>query len=421
MNKFYKRTLAAIAAVSVFSVTAQETAKTPDIKYRRSSLQTVLIETDNFPNKSIVVAAYNNAPFPDKYDEHNIGVKSFDPKKYGVQGSEKPGVNEDKEVNEIKKSIDKFIADQNIGNKMVAKWFNRAADGSFDMQLVGKRGAYNASEMEANIAKGSARGTASLADAGEELISNTFIVFSKLTFVSNEIVAAAIRESAKLAAGQISNSLAKDAAIKAADATYEKTKEGYSVWTTSFLYKLKWNDSIAAVFYTDLWMDKTSVNATKKTAFDKATFELEYIGQEKASSLVTFSLTEKRSEEQIISLATVRNVDAVFAKLQKKYDVFKPKVPLFTGYPITAKIGMKEGLEGGESFEVLEQTIDPKTGLTKYISRGTIKVDKDFIWDNRYNAGQSQPSVSNDQPIIDRTTFKGGKKYYSGMLIKQIK
>ena len=153
-------------------------------------------------------------------------------------------------------------------------------------------------------------------------------------------------------------------------------------------------------------------------------FKLKYLGTEGSSAIVLFSLKEKRTEDQIIELATVRNADNVFAKLQKKYDVFKPKVQLLTVDPLTAKIGMKEGIEGGDKFEVLEQTIDEKTGLTNYVSKGKITVDKNMIWDNRYNVveGPQESQTTGDKPALDRTTFKGGSKdYYSGMLIRQIK
>ena len=197
-----------------------------------------------------------------------------------------------------------------------------------------------------------------------------------------------------------------------------KTKEGYSVWTTTYLYKLKWNDSISSVFYNDYWINKDEIDSEKKSKFDNSDlFELEFVGEEKSSSLVTFKL-KKRSEEEIISLATVRNVDNVYAKLQKKYEVFKPMVPLLTGYPITAKIGMKEGLEGGEKFEVLMPEPDPETGFPIYKKIGTIKVDKKSVWDNRYNLNDEKDSP---ESTLDRTTFKGGKKYLPGMLIRQIK
>jgi hypothetical protein len=211
----------------------------------------------------------------------------------------------------------------------------------------------------------------------------------------------------------------------AADKIYEKTKEGYSVWTTSYLYRLKWNDTTAAVFYNKYWIDKKSLDVQKKEAFNNSSdFNMEFVGSEKSSTLVTFSLKTKRTEDETVALATVRNVENVFAKLQKSYDVFKPKTPLYSGEPITAKIGMKEGLEGGEKFEVLEQTLDPESGLTTYVKKGIISVDKNAIWDNRYNAGVAEEEENKKDKgkiTLDRTTFKGGKNYFSGMLIRQIK
>jgi hypothetical protein len=400
-----------IMFMSTFIVFAQKNSneKMADVKYRRSSLHTILIESDKFPYKDAVINAYNNAPFPDKYNNHNIGEKSFDPYKYGTPTSDTSG---------YKGIIDKYLIQNKIANKVVAKWFNRQEDGTFDMNLVGERGSYNASEMDVRIAKNSARGVALLADAGEELISNTFVVVSKLFFVSNEIAAAAIRKGAILAANEISNSLLRSVALKAADVAYEKGKEGYSVWTTSYLYRLAWNDSIAAVFYNELWMDKINPDPARKAKFDNTDlFRLDYIGYERSSSLVTFSLKEKRSEEKIVEISTIRNIDAVYAKLQKKYDVFKTKTPLFTGYPITAKIGLKEGLEAGDRYEVLEQVMDD-SGKTKYVRKGTIKVEKGQIWDNRFTEGDEK---ADPKQKIDRTFFEGGKDYYPGMLIRQIK
>jgi hypothetical protein len=209
------------------------------------------------------------------------------------------------------------------------------------------------------------------------------------------------------------------AANKAADEAYEKAKEGYSVWTTTYLYKLVWNDSVEAVFYQDLWMDKSNVDPKKKEAFDNSNlFKLEFVGDENATGLVLFSMKEKRTEDQIIEIATIRAIDAVYAKLQKKYDVFKPKVPLFSGDPITAKIGMKEGLEGGEKFDVLEQTVNEKTGLTEYVSKGTITVDKDLIWDNRYNAGEAPVAAEGEtpKPVLEFTTFKEERNFIQACL-----
>lgn len=407
-----------------------------ETKYRRSSLHTMILETDKFPNKEVVFSAFNKAPFPDKYNDHTIKEKTFDPKKYKLTQAEKAGlyktskmsklageaVEVDSASRELPLVIEKYFKQEKVANQLVAKWFNRQADGTFDDLLISERGIFNASFLDQKKAMSASDGVALLKTAGFELIDNTFVVVNRFNFVSNEIVARGVRDVAKAEAQNIKIPTAKEAALKAADATYEKTKEGYTVWATSFLYKLVWNDSVAAVFYTDMWIDKSNPDPKKKEAFDNSNmFRLEFVGDEKASSLVTFSLKEKRTEAQIIELATIRTIDAVYSKLQRKYDVFKTKTPLFTGEPPTAKIGLKEGIEAGDKFEVLEAVMDPKTGVVTYKSKAKISVDGDLIWDNRYSDGMENPDETAAKKNIDRTTFKGGKNLYSGLLIKQIK
>jgi len=450
MKKLIFTVLTVACLVGTTQTFAQESSK--DFKYRRSSLSMILIESESFPNKDAVMSSWNNYPFPDKYNKHEIDLKSFninaivlseqdlldagflkDTLKNPLQiakatGSLKPvkylnteqtiAVVMPTEKQEYQLKIDKVMNDNKLANKLVAKWFNRSADGKFDMSLIQERGFYNASELEASIAQGQALGAASLGDAGEELLRNTFVTFTKLEFIENEPAAAIVRDAAK---AYIAESMAGkpqmliDKSMQVVDATYEKTKEGYSLWSKTWLYRLNWNDSIAAIFYNDLW--------SNPSAFDKSDlFSLEFVGDQYNQSLVTFKIGEKRTQEQIIDLALVRNVDNAFAKLQKKNDVFKPKVPVLTSNPITAQIGMKEGLNGGESFDVLEMTLNPKTGLTEYKKVGSAKADKKIIWDNRYNAGeQVEPVLDKDGNPITATPFKGGKSIQPGMLLKQVK
>jgi hypothetical protein len=437
-----KKTIIAFSLLTFgISSFAQTQDKPVDVKYRRSSLHTMVVESEKFPQKDVVLKAFNNAPFPDKYNDHQIAQKSFNPANYTLTAEEKSKIytssnmgkfvfgaadlKTDSVNKELPVRIQKYLEKEKIANKLVAKWFNRQADGSFDSNLVADRGVFNASFLEAKTAQASSEGQALLKTAGAELIDNTFVVINKFNFVENEPVARVIRDAAKVAAGSLP--MGQELAMKAADKAYDKIKEGYSIWATSYLYKLVWNKSVENSFYTDLYMEKDGVDTKKKEAFDNSDlFKLEFVGDESASALVTFSLKEKRTEEQIITLSTVRIVDNIYAKLQKKYDIFKTKTPLYTGYPITAKIGKKEGLEGGEKFDVLEQDTDLKTGVTTYKSIGTIKVDKDLIWDNTFNDGEApvaEPVADGKEakPVIDRTTFDGGKKYYSGLLIKQIK
>lgn len=405
-KRIFITTIAALFTSMLFAQESQKEMK--EIKYRRSSLHTILIESSDFPKKDQVINAYYGAPFPNKYDNHNIGEKSFNPAKYSNDTIE----------SKTPEVIEKYFKDQQIAKKLVAKWYNRQADGSFDFNLIGDRGAFNASFLDTKTAAASSDGKYLLQSAGFELINNTFVVVSKMKFVENEPIARAIRDGIILSLNN-ANELVRTMGVKAAEKAYEKGKEGYSVWTTSYLYKLKWNAEVEGIFYGEMYGDKSDMSPAKKAKFDNNTdlFQMEFVGSQKATTLVTFSLKEKRTEDQIINLSVTRNIDKVFAKLQKNYDVFKPKVPLFTGDPITAKIGLKEGLEGGDKFEVLEAVMDEKTGKIEYKRIGTIKVDGNKIWDNNFNLGDEVPV----EGAIDRTTFKGGSKYYPGLLIRQIK
>ncbi|MEJ6792498.1 MAG: hypothetical protein QNK89_07150 [Lacinutrix sp.] len=404
--------------------------------YQRSSLHNILIIGDAFENSDIVANAYQSWPFPDKYNDHRIDLNSLNLSDYKLSDDEieKLGIKKSgagklisgaasdatagiiADNSQVKFELDKFIASKKLPFEMVSKWF--ALD-QFDEEnynwsnLIKERGAYSASEKDKKVAGTTVRGVGELKNAGVNLIKNTFVVFTKLNFVSNEAVALVIKGVSDAAANKLSG-MARDLALKASEKTYTKTREGYSVWTTAWLYRLDWTDETYAKFK-KLFKSKKNGENVDLSALD---INFEFIGDEKATSLVTFSLKEKRTEQQIIELSTVRNLDKVYSKLQKKYEVFKPKSPIIIeDGKIFAQIGMKEGLEGGESFEVLEEIADPETyEMIGYKKIATIKVDKKQIWDNRFGADEE-----NTQDI-NKTLFKGkAKKLSTGMLIMQKK
>jgi len=427
--KNFMLTMVATCAMST-ALVAQEDAK--GTKYRRSSLHTILVESNKFPKAEVVVAAYESAPFPSKYNDHTIGAKSFNPNdaKYALTDAEKAEINKDQsKANALAESkldpamleakympyiIDKYLKDAEVGKQLVAKWFNRDEKGGFNMDLIKDRGCFDASVADVAAAKATARGTSALDGAGKELIPNTFIVVNRMNFVDNEIAAKAVLAGALVAAGKAKSAPLQTAAKKSAQETYERTKDGYTVWATSYLYQLNWNDSLLAVLYQQYWTNGD--DADKVAAFDASKlFTVEYVGTEKASSIVLPDVTGKRTEDETTTLGTIRTIDAVYAKLQKKYEVFRAKTPLYSGNPIIAQIGLKEGLEKGDKFEVLEAVMDPETGVIDYQKKGVISV-KDPVWDNNFGADEDAPESAKD---VKGTTFKGGKKFYSGMLIRQ--
>ena len=180
-----------------------------------------------------------------------------------------------------------------------------------------------------------------------------------------------------------------------------------------------WNEETAAIFYNDYWADDKTITAEKKKAFDESTiFKLELIGSDTSWADVQSTVFTKKTEEELIEKATIKAVDAVIVKLQKNHDEFKTKTPLYSGEPITAKIGLKEGLTEKSKFDVLEQRQN-KDGKTEYVVVGSLKVDDSQpIWDNRYGADEENPNSTTDKTFFKKTS---GGTFYAGMLIVQKK
>ncbi|HRH57259.1 MAG TPA: hypothetical protein PLS10_06380, partial [Chitinophagales bacterium] len=377
-----------------------------DLKYRRSSLYTLIINDPSREYAETIKSSFINSPFPDKFNNHNLDIREIN----GYANSK-----------DQKSVIDNFLNTNDIAKNLVAKWFNRSENGTFNMDLVAERGQYNATEMDVNNAKNTVRGLSLLSDAGEELIKNTFVVVTDFKYTNKEDVAEKTKKAVNISAAFLrfipGASTGVSIAQTATNTTLTIAGKGYFVKATSYLYRLHWDEAVANKFYNDYWIDENSFDMDKKNAFDNSSiFTLDYIGSEVAKEQTQSSVFTNKTEEQLIERATVKSVDQVIARLQRNHDEFKTKTPLYSVEPIGAKIGLKEGLEGGDKYEVLEQTID-KNGKTYYKRVSVINVDKKNIWDNRYMA-----SEENNNGDIKLTTFTGKSKgLYIGMLIRQIK
>ncbi|MBV6484856.1 MAG: hypothetical protein KFKLKKLM_01374 [Flavobacteriales bacterium] len=384
---------------------------TASVKYRRSSLYTLMVNDPTRQHANVIKDAFGNAPLPEKFNDHNIGP-------YLIEGV---GTVKDRSY-----EISNYLNNNFVAKDLVAKWFNRKNNGVFNMDLIASRGEYDASTYDKLIAASSQRGDALLADAGEDLIGNTFVIVNDFKFTSKEEIAqttkkvtAGLRTGLSFipGAGALSSTINNVTAVT--DAGVTVAGKGYIIKTTSYLYRLEWNDSVAAVFYQNYWADETNLDPNKVKAFDISNlFRLKYIGSQDAWADVQSSIFTNKSEEDLIKMATVNATDQAIAKLQRKFEEFRTKTPLHSVEPLTAKIGLKEGLEPGDKFEVLESVIGLE-GKTSYKRKGIITVKKGMIWNNTYVPEEEKGNVP-AQPI-DATHFIGAKGlYYPGMLIKQI-
>ena len=385
----------------------------------RSSLHMHLVDDFSFDNGDKVLDSYNKFQFPQNYNDHRIILNKIKLVDYKLTDEEKATSGKKKSLlgsamadaakgalaestgglvkvqdnSMVKLQINKYNKSNKIAHELVKKWFNIKEDGSFNLELIDLRSLQTKSMEMAAIAGASGTGGV---DQVNSLINNTFVVFTRLNYVSNAIAAEVIRQSALQQVAKLPAMLQKKG-TQAANKIYEKTSEGFSVWTTAWLYQLKWDQGVFDLLQSTITDDKIDLEK-----FDAIDFKLEFLSQQKATSLVTFSLKKEdkgRTEQDVFDLSTIRNMDKVMVKLQKKNEVFKPIFPLRDKFSLAA--GTKEGIKGGETFEVL---VSEKG---KYKRIGTMKIDKKRVWDNTWTGEDIEPGL---------TYFKkGSKKYIPGI------
>jgi hypothetical protein len=400
------------------------------VKYSRSSLHVMMIEDPMMEKGQIIRNTFTEMVFPNKYNNHllkeryaNIIGESNDMTKAGIPGFKLKGI-EDKIAN--------YFKEKRTANQLVAKWVNRDPEsGLMNMDTIQYRGLWNADASDLEVGNMLNKATDYLKNSGTDLIKNTFVVMEYFEFIDNEKVvkpaAIALYESTKkeINKGDMPD-MAKKIALKAAEKVLEAALEkaqGYTVFTHAYLYQLDWNDTIMMNFLKSCWMPENNTYSQEERqqriqAFNNPDlFNLKLVGKSKASTIITNFKTERSQSDQIKE-ATIRSVDKVYIKLQKQFDVFKTKTQFYNfaknGKVCTAKIGMKEGLNGDEKFDVLEQKFTTN-GSTKWVKKGTIKVDKKAVWDNRYYITKP-PELTNEDAIV-ATSFKGCKKGWDELIL----
>lgn len=398
-----KKILYSILFFNVITISfAQDSKSEFEVKYRRSSLYSVMVDQPNLPYAAEIKKNFENSPIPDKFNNHNLSKRVYDFGELPTDGSDSPILSA-------------------IARDIVAKWFNRSSKGGFNMNLIKERGFYDASALDVVKAQASKRGLDLLADAGEELIGKTFVLINEFKYTDKAEVAE--KTSGWLnAIGTIADyagasNVSTVTTLTSTGATV--AGKGYIVKTNAHLYQLVWDEETAAIFYNDYWADDKTITPAKKKAFDESTiFKLKYIGTDTSWSDIQSTVFTSKSDEQLIERATVKAIDRVIVKLQKNHDQFKTKTPLHTVDPLTAKVGLKEGITKKSTFDVLEQ-VEDENGKTQYVKVGVVKVDSKYpIWDNTYGAQEENPNST-----VDRTYFKkvSGKDFFPGMLLVQKK
>jgi len=455
MKRFFTLNLLFVTMLLSINMTAQEQHYGGMISqnedgtyfYMRSSLEMVYMDSDYFPNKEIVDLSWSNymdpqKNFPNQYNKHgaDIGVVNFGSSDKKDQYTEK----------EIAGFIMKYIENNKIANRLVMRWFNYNPYGKIaydidypenpsamlNMKTVFDRGYYTVNAGDENVSLSALKRDrdTQIKELSMKLLPFTFMTFTKFEFYENEPVARAIRDAAKLTANIALNkavdngmnptiaNITYQAAILAADVAYNATKDGYTLKSNTWLYRLVWDEETERYFNTQVIKNPRLLETSNR-------FKMEYIDCQENKSTVIISAT--RTFEQIINLTMVRNLNKVFNELQRRNDVFKVWTPLLDFYSlvspsltapikvegktITAEIGTKEGLRGGEQFAVVDEDGN---------FYGYAVAQKGKIWDNDEGFGGDAAMYYERQhdkkgKPVTATTFKGKnlKNARSGLML----
>lgn len=392
-----------VAFLSINSAFAKDN-EIEDIKYRRSSVYSILVSHSEQKFAEEIREQFLAVPIPDKYNDHDLSVKVVKVSKNA----------------EYSDSIEKFINDNHIGSRLVAKWFNRSIlTGECSMDLVQTRGLYDASELDREFAARSARGMAMLEDAGEELIGNTFLLVNEINYIDKA------KRSQNVATGiKVFGSLfSAFSGIDITDYTdlsgnMVETIKGFRVKIKTRLYQLVWDDETANTFYKFYYTEKPDTKKMTDFERNRDIFKMRYVGVvESKGSTTSFMGINEEEPLLMIRKACQRAIDENIADLQKKHEPFRIKSPIIGIEPeIKVQIGLKEGITKDSKFEVLEAV--EKNGKIKYQRVGVIKPVATKIWDNRFMAAE-EGAYGADFKATSFIKVSGGD-FYPGLLVRQI-
>ena len=432
-------------------------------EYQRPSLHMVLMTTSDKGAKNkaqvtdpeimgYVAESWNNYDFPALYNNFKIPFQQT--KVDGAKGSIADVLTMDinnmkldelkatlemldgKKYREaLKEEVDK-ISDE-VAHQLVEKWWSIGPEGTVSDTLLFRLACYSATQNQAGDAAQTTLGAQQqlfneLADA---TMANTYITFSKLDFYNNEPIAAFTRDVMKLIAG-FTAALSPipgvyEAALLAAEATYEGMKEGYSAYTNNLLYRLEWNDSIANEFYS-IWKDGSHIDMDK---FKAMKFNLVYVGNTAANVNCYVKKEDKgKGAEHMVNKTIHKALNKQFANLQRDFEEFRPMVPVLgldAKGGIIADMGTKEDVKVGDKFNLLEPVTNEK-GITKYVFKAAVKVVKwtsdkegefvDGVWNNEEidNAAAADLNTNDGFDIVG-THLSKFKNASPSMFVKKAK
>jgi len=392
-----KKTIICIALLfGVFYLSAQDITDSAkkdkkqvvSSEYDRNSLTVIGLKSEN-PLADRISKMIDTLKISDKFYDNSIGFRNIP---FDASFSLFDKVQQDKIY---KSDVIELLNQNKVGQGIVAKWFNRQSDGTFNTDVLKERGIYNSDDSDLSVASASKRGESALMDAGLHLIDHSYILV--LGF---------------------SNLMTMDQYYDKSEAKPETRKmNGVKGDLIGLLYKLNFNDSVSSVFYQNMWVNSGDSDSKSKIArFDANTFPLipvkNLIMPMQATQYnpgQTLSPKVQKTQDQLLQDLVNNSMTNLLNHLTFQVSDFKVKAQVYQTNPIAVKIGKKEGLGYDQRYFVFENR-QTRSGET-YSSRKAV-IKSMSVADNRsVTSGETKPSYFYQ--------IAGGKIDNMGMFVEQ--
>lgn len=356
-------------------------------EYDRSSVTFIGLDfNENLSSK--LYTQFASLQVPDKYYDNNVNTRVIKP------GISRPATDDYLQQIEPEK-IAAWLKEKKVGQQILAKWFNRQADGTFNVDILKERGLFNANDNDYKVASSSKRGEASLMDMGLQLVDKSYV----LVFDFYNIVTMS------------------EYYTKEEIAAEKRTMNGFKSSLNSYLFQLDFSEIVAAEFFQNYWISEGDVDQQAKIdAFENAEFAFKFVSKQRSSPSATqynkgetLAPKVQKTEDELLDALCASALISVTTTIENQQDAFKVKAMVSDVHPIAAKIGKKEGLKFDNRYFVYENRMR-KNGDTYSKKVAVVKSMK--VVDNRMvTSGESESS--------EFYQIAGGKVDNYGMFLEQ--
>ncbi|MBN1252439.1 MAG: hypothetical protein JXR51_11760 [Bacteroidales bacterium] len=340
--------------------------------YSRSSFSYILLDFSNENYSDMLRNAINNAQVPSKFDHNNLNEKIINSPyqhtsviSYGNKNNTK--------------SVTNSIISNNYALKLIKYWWNIDQQGNYSTDLVKKRGFYNATDIEVDKADAEKRGRNAIADAGAKLIANSYILVVDYHDIKTMKEIYDKQDADRKKAAEKNKTEFKPV---------KRVKNGYMGKLTSYLLRLNYNDTIDGYFYQSFYENENRIDNKKlndiynniSTPFKFMTVtNTEADGTQYNKGQILAPAIQK-SKQQLIDKLVSDGIEKALSQIEKDFEQFRVKTPVFSVHPIKAKVGKKEGLTQDRRYFIWSYAQNSK-GNTIAQKKGVVRAKK--ITDNR--------------------------------------